>query len=153
MSKGWDVDWSEGLPLIMGPYEVGLTETSPETAGYWEGVLRNELMIKHCLVCGDHLYPRRIFCPRCLDDKLEWVRASGRGTIYTFSTVYRAPDKSMEVPYSNGIVALEEGVYLFGRLIGKPDDEIAIDDPVEVEFEVVTKGGPQLPVFRVGSRE
>jgi uncharacterized protein len=149
MSDGWDVDWSAGLALMMGPYEVGLTETSPETAGYWDGVARGELMVKRCTLCGDHLYPRRMFCPRCGDDALEWVRASGRGRVYTFSTIYRAPDRSLPVPYTNGIVALEEGVYLYGRLTGKPGEEIAIDDPVEVEFASVVSGQPRLPIFRI----
>jgi uncharacterized OB-fold protein len=149
MSEHWGVNWSEGLVLMMGPYEMGLTETSPETQGYWEGVAREELMIKRCRDCGDHLYPRRLFCPRCGNDNLEWVKASGAGKVYTFSTVHRAPDKSLSVPYTNGIVALEEGVYLFGRLIGKPDDEIAIDDRVEVEFASLVEGQPKLPVYRV----
>lgn len=152
MIEEWDVDWSSGLKLMMGPFEVGLTETSPETAGYWDGVKRGELMIKRCRRCGDHLYPRRMFCPRCGTDELDWVKSHGRGTVYTFSTVYRAPDRSLPVPYTNGIVALEEGVYLFGRLIGKPDAEIAIGDPVTVEFASVVSGQPRLPVFRIAPR-
>jgi uncharacterized OB-fold protein len=152
LSSAWDVDWSKGLSLMMGPFEVGLTETSPETEGYWAGVARGELMIKHCPRCDDHLYPRRMFCPRCGDDGLEWVRSSGRGRVYTFSTIYRAPDKELRVPYTNGIVELEEGVYLYGRLTGKPDEEIAIDDPVQVEFASLVPGQPRLPVYRVGQR-
>jgi uncharacterized OB-fold protein len=152
MSGTWDVNWSDGLALMMGPYEVGLTETSPETAGYWAGVERGELTIKRCRECRDYLYPRRIFCPRCGGDELDWVRAGGGGRVYTFSTVYRAPDRSLPVPYTNGIVLLDEGVYLFGRLTGKPDDQIAIDDRVEVEFASVVPGQPRLPIFRVVER-
>ena len=59
-----DHDWSEGLPFMIGPYELGLTETSPETAGFWEGVASGELRIKRCANCGRHLHPRRIFCLR-----------------------------------------------------------------------------------------
>jgi uncharacterized OB-fold protein len=149
MTDAWDIDWSEGLVLMMGPYEMGLTETSPETAGYWDGVAREELMIKRCRQCGDHLYPRRMFCPRDGGDDLEWVQAGGRGRVYTYSTIYRAPDRSLPVPYTNGIVLLDEGVYLYGRITGKPDDEIAIDDPVRVEFASLVEGQPRLPVFRV----
>jgi uncharacterized protein len=149
MTDAWDIDWSEGLVLMMGPYEMGLTETSPETAGYWDGVAREELMIKHCRQCGDHLYPRRMFCPRDGGDDLEWVQASGGGRVYTYSTIYRAPDRSLPVPYTNGIILLDEGVYLYGRITGKPDEEIAIDDPVRVEFASLVEGQPRLPVFRV----
>jgi uncharacterized OB-fold protein len=144
-----EIDWSEGLALYMGPYEVGLTETSPETAGYWEGVRRGELMIKRCSNCGRHLYPRRIFCSDCRSDDLEWVKARGTGRIYSFSTIYRAPDRSLEVPYTNGIVELDEGVYLFGRLVGKEHEAIAIGDEVDVEFQSLFPGEGALPVYRV----
>jgi uncharacterized OB-fold protein len=143
------IEWSEGLPLVIGPFEVGLTETSPETAGYWEGVRRRELMIKHCTVCGRHLYPRRIFCPNCRSSELEWVKARGTGRVYSFSTIYRAPDREMEVPYTNGIVELDEGVYLFGRLVGKEHEAIAIGDEVAVEFQTLVEGEGDLPVYRL----
>jgi len=143
------IDWSEGLPFKIGPYEVGLTETAPETAGYWAGVERGELMIKRCAGCGRHLHPRRIFCPGCTSNDLAWVRSSGRGTVYTFSTVYRAPTEEFEAPYTNGIVELEEGVFLYGRLVDGDGAEIAIGDPVEVDFEAVRAEGEVLPVYRV----
>jgi uncharacterized protein len=143
------IDWSEGLALRIGPYDVGLTETSPETAGYWEGVAHDELRIKRCQGCGRHLHPRRIFCPQCRSHELAWVRAGGAGTVYTFSTVYRSPSPEFEAPYTNGIVELAEGVHLFGRLIGKDHDRITIGDKVQAEFGAVVPGGDRLALFRV----
>jgi uncharacterized protein len=143
------IDWSEGLPFMIGPYEVGLTETSPETAGYWEGVAAGELRIKRCANCGRHLHPRRIFCPQCSSHDLQWLKASGEGVVYTFSTVHRAPSAEFEAPYTNGIVELAEGVHLFGRLIGKDHAQIAIGDAVTVEFGPVRPGGDRLPLYRV----
>jgi uncharacterized protein len=143
------IDWSEGLPLNLGPIMIGLAETSPETAGYWEGVGRRELMIKKCGECGRFLYPRRIFCPACTSDDLPWVRANGTGEVYTFSTVHRAPTRDFAVPYTNGIVRLDEGVHLFGRLVGKDHEAIAIGDRVTVDFEEVRAGDGVLPVYRV----
>ena len=77
--------------------------------------------------------------------------AKGTGKIYSFSTIYRAPDRSLEVPYTNGIVELDEGVCLFGRLIptGKGHDEIAIGDEVSVEFQELFAGEGALPVYRL----
>jgi hypothetical protein len=142
------IDWSEGLPLMIGPYEVGLTETSPETSGYWDGVGRGELMIKRCADCGRHLHPRRIFCPNCTSNDLADLKAAGTGVVYTFSTVYRAPSEEFEPPYTNGIVELDEGVFLYGRLIGEPG-AISVGARVEVGFEPVRAGGQVLPVYRV----
>lgn len=143
------IDWAEGLPLNLGPIMIGLSETSPETTGYWDGVRRGELMIKRCGGCQRYLYPRRIFCPACSSDDLEWVRSPGSGEVYTFSTVYRAPTRDFEVPYTNGIVRLDEGVYMFGRLVGKDHEQIAIGDRVDVDFEEVRPGEGILPVYRV----
>lgn len=134
---------------MIGPYELGLTETSPETAGFWEGVASGELRIKRCANCGRHLHPRRIFCPQCSSRDLKWLTASGEGTVYTFSTLYRSPSPEFEAPYTNGIVQLAEGVHLFGRLIGKEHDQIAIGDMVTVGFGPVRPGGDRLPLYRV----
>jgi uncharacterized OB-fold protein len=134
---------------MIGPYELGLTETSPETAGFWEGVASGELRIKRCANCGRHLHPRRIFCPQCSAHDLEWLTASGEGTVYTFSTVYRSPSPEFEAPYTNGIVQLAEGVHLFGRLIGKEHDRIEIGDTVTVTFGPLRPGGDRLPLYRV----
>lgn len=143
------VDWAEGLPLMAGPYKMGLTETSPETAGYWEGVASGALRIKRCWNCKRYHHPRRIFCPGCSSSELRWVTASGEGTVYTFSTIYRSPSPEFEAPYTNGIVQLAEGVHLFGRLIGKDPDQIAIGDTVTVEFGPARPGGDRLPLYRV----
>lgn len=143
------IDWAEGLPLMTGPYMVGLTETSPETAGFWAGVASGQLRIKRCASCERYLHPRRIFCPQCSSNELRWLDASGAGTVYTFTTIYRSPSPEFDAPYTNGIVELAEGVHLFGRLIGKEHDQIAIGDPVTVEFGPVRPGGDRLPVYRV----
>jgi uncharacterized OB-fold protein len=143
------IDWSEGLPLKIGPILVGWTETSPETAEFWRGVTRRELMIKHCQQCARYLHPRRVLCPECRIGELGWQRSQGTGKVYSFSTIYRAPTPEFETPYTNGIVCLNEGVYLFGRLVGKDPDEYRIDDEVEVEFAPIGPGDNLLPVYRV----
>jgi uncharacterized OB-fold protein len=143
------IDWSAGLPLRIGNVMIGLTETSPETAGYWQGVMRHELMIKVCMHCHRYLYPRRLLCPECGSEALEWLRAKGTGTVYTFSTVYRAPSDDFETPYSNGLIELDEGVHVFGRLIGKAHELISIGDRVQVEFGELRPSGGVLPVYRI----
>lgn len=142
-------DWSEGLAFMIGPYEVGLTETSPETAGYWEGVARQELMFKRCGSCSAPLHPRRILCPECRSDDLNWEKSSGKGTIYTFSTIYHPPNADFVTPYTNGIIELEEGPYLFGRILAETPEAITVGLGVEVEFGAVVEGGDVLPLYRV----
>ena len=47
-----------------------------------------------------HHYPRTI-CPFCFSDKTEWIEASGKGTIYSYSVMRRAP-----VPYAMAFAGL-----------------------------------------------
>jgi hypothetical protein len=135
---------------MAGPILIGWTETSPETAGFWDGVARQELLIKQCGSCGRHLHPRRILCPNCRSDDLQWLRSAGRGTIYSYSAVYRAPTREFEVPYTNGLIELDEGVFMFGRIVGMADgEECSIGDRVKVEFGTVKPGGDRLPIYRI----
>ena len=83
-----------------------------------------------------------------------FLKASGKGSVYTFSTITRAPNAMMEpsVPYCVGIVRLAEEVYLFTRFIVTPQgSEPAIDDPAQLEFRVL-ENGQKLPVFTVAGR-
>lgn len=143
------IDWSKGLPFMIGPFEVGLTETSPETAGYWAGVADGQLRIKHCAGCGRFLHPRRIFCPECRSNDLPWFTSSGSGVVYSFSTIHHPPSPEFVGPYTNGIIELSEGVFLFGRIVEAAGREVAIGDPVRVAFRTVVVGGDVLPVFEV----
>ena len=140
------MDWARGTPITLGPWMLGLGEPSPETAGYWDGVERDVLRVKHCRDCGKAHHPRRMFCDACPSAEMEWIDAAGTGTVYTYSVVHRAPDPvfQAEAPYAVGLVELDEGVYLFSRLIG----DVAIGARVQVAFEPVGSHG-KLPVFHI----
>ena len=147
MNEARVADWSGGLPLKAGEWFIGLYQPSPETTGYWEGVAAHELRLKHCPACARDFHPKRIVCTDCGSPNLVWKRASGRGTVYSFSEVHRAPSPAFaaSVPYIVGLVRLEEGVHLFTRFEGGP---VAIGTPVHVDFRVLELG-MLMPVFRV----
>ena len=144
-------DWSRGVPLRAGDWFIGLYQPSPETAGFWQAVRRHELVLKWCAGCGKCFHPKRIVCTDCGSPDLTWRRASGRGTVYSFSEVHRAPssDFAGSVPYTVGLVALEEGVHLFTRFVAEPGP-VAIGAPARVDFRVL-ETGQLLPVFLVGT--
>ncbi|HWX47119.1 MAG TPA: OB-fold domain-containing protein [Roseomonas sp.] len=148
---GTPADWSHGMPLMAGDWFIGLYQPSPETVGYWEAVARRELVLKYSPAAGRWYHPKRIVCTETGSTALEWRRASGRGTVYSFSEVHRAPSAVFagSVPYTVGLVALEEGVHLFTRFIADAGP-IAIGAPARVDFQVL-EGGTLLPVFRVGA--
>ena len=146
------IDWSKGLPFMAGPYFVGLYQPSPETVGYWDGVARNELHIKHCRNCGHTWHPKRIVCTKCGSDDLDWVKAAGTGEVYSFSEVHRAPTPAFagSVPYALGLVKLDEGVYLFTRFFAQPGT-LAIGARAHLDFRTLELG-QKMPVFLVGAQ-
>ena len=82
----------------------------------------------------------RPFCPYCFSWDLEWVRCSGRGTVYSYVINHRpAPGFEEDGPYVIAVVALEEGPRMMGNMVGIESDPelIPVDLPVEIVFERV----------------
>jgi uncharacterized protein len=116
-----------------------------ETERYWAAAREGRLLLKRCTSCGQtHFYPRAV-CPHCLSSHTEWYQASGKGTIYTYSVMRRAP-----VQYAIAYVTLEEGVTMMTNLVECDLDALAVGQAVEVVFRS-TAGGHSLPVFRPAS--
>lgn len=120
---------------------------------YYAGLDRGELLIQNCRSCTrDNMYPR-VRCPFCASDALGWKVSGGEGILYSF-TVQRtgAPAGFIdEVPYGLGVVKLDEGVQVLGRLL--PDeqgtwDSYGLDSRVRLCAPGVTKSDrPPSPWF------
>jgi len=95
-----------------------MTEINLTMLPYYDGLANGKLCIPKCLTCNEwHFYPRP-FCPNCNSEILEWAAVSGKGTVYSFSNVFRAPSSAFEsdVPYTIAIIKLKEGPHLMSRL-------------------------------------
>jgi uncharacterized OB-fold protein len=129
-----------------------LPVANPDSAPYWEGARADRLLIRRCRGCGAlHFMPRHL-CPHCWSDDLEWVEASGRGTVHSFTVIRRAPMESFveRVPYVVALVDLEEGPRMMSNIVGDDALETRIGDSVRVCFED-RGGGAKIPQFRRGS--
>ncbi|HLN18521.1 MAG TPA: Zn-ribbon domain-containing OB-fold protein [Acidimicrobiales bacterium] len=123
-------------------------QVDESTEQWWAALGEGELLVPRCEACGRlHLYPRR-FCPYCWSTALTWEQASGRGRVYTFSTIYVNDLGSFgaEVPYTVAVVELAEGPRLEARLAGCPPEEVVIGMPVEMVFER-REDGVTVPTF------
>ena len=99
--------------------------------------------LPRCESCGAfHFYPRPA-CPKCGGARLAWAEPSGRGEVYSHSTVHRAPSAAFkdEVPYVVAIVKTDEGPHLLSRVVGVAPDKVTIGMRLKV------KAGGGLPVF------
>ena len=122
--------------------KIPAPEANPETKPFWDAAAEGRLLIKKCATCDQvHFYPRAI-CPFCGSDKTEWVTASGRGTVYSYSVMRRVP-----IPYALAYVTLEEGVTMMTNIVDGDLDAIRIGQRVTVAFKP-SEGGPPVPMFR-----
>jgi uncharacterized protein len=110
------------------------------TEPYWAATRDGELLFKRCADCGrPHFYPRP-FCPFCWSESVSWEKASGRGTVYTFSVVHvnDLPPFPARVPYVAAIVDLDEGPRVMTNIVDCAHDAVRIGMPVAAVFEAET---------------
>lgn len=122
--------------------------SSPETAEYWAGCARHELLIQRCTGCGSHQFYPRVLCTTCSARSLEWVRASGRGRLRSYTVVRRAVSEAYaaEVPYVVALVALEEGPTMMSGVVGCRPENVRIGMAVQVVFDD-RAAGVSIPNF------
>ncbi|GAB4064037.1 OB-fold domain-containing protein [Ancylobacter sonchi] len=112
---------------------------------FWEGARAGKLMIQRCPVTGRHQWYPRAHSLHASGAVPDWVEASGRGTVFSFSTIHRGGQG--DAPYVCALVMLEEDVLMLTRLEGIAADAIRVGMPVEVAFGAIA-GSPVLPLFR-----
>ena len=121
--------------------KIPAPQVNPETQPFWDAAAQGTLMFKKCRSCGQaHHYPRAL-CPFCFSDQTEWLAASGRGTIYSYSVMRRVP-----APYAIAYVTLEEGPTMMTNIVDCDLDAIRVGQMVKVAFKP-TDGGPPVPMF------
>ena len=119
------------------------THGDPLSAPFWEAAWRRELVVQRCRRCGAHQLFARPFCLACDGTDLEWIPASGLGTIYSMTTVRRQMSPDLPVPYVNALVELDEGPRLLTNIVG---GDCAIGERVRVVWQD-RPAAPPLPLF------
>ena len=109
-------------------------------AGHWEAARDGCLAIQHCADCGHWVHYPSAVCDACLSTTLRWDDVSGRGTVESFSTVYRgfAPEFEADLPYTVALVHLDEGPNLLTWLVDVEPDAAEIGMRVEGVFERIS---------------
>jgi uncharacterized OB-fold protein len=117
-------------------------------AEHWAGTARGELPIQRCGQCARWQWPAAYRCPGCGAAELEWTRATGRGTLHTYTVIRVAehPAFAGEVPYNVAVVELDEGPLMLSSVVDVDPRDLVIGMPLEVVFEPV--GGQAIPKFR-----
>jgi uncharacterized OB-fold protein len=123
-----------------------LTEPSALTTEFWKAAAEHRLVAPRCNRTGRYFFPPERCVPGTDSTDWSYVESGGRGTVYTFSVVYRPMSPDFEVPYIVAVVDLDEGCAMLTNIVDCLPDEIRVGMPVEVTFLDVEGGS--LPVFR-----
>ncbi len=130
-------EWRRPLPTITG-----------ESMPYWQATTRGELLIQRCRDCKEYqFYPRGI-CSNCFNGKIDWVRSSGKGTVWTYTITRQNRTPGFDDgPYVLALIELEEGVKMFSNVVGCDPFEVQIGMEVEVTFQRATRD-ISVPFFK-----
>lgn len=127
---------------------------NPWAKPFWDAAREERFIIQQCKDCKKYIFYPRIACPHCFSDDVQWVPASGRATVYTYTVVEsNAPSAFIsDMPYVIAVVRLEEGgVQMLTNIVGCKPEEVRCDMPVEVVFETLNDDF-KLPKFRPASK-
>ena len=66
------------------------------SAPYWEAAAAGRLMIQRCGDCGLLRHYPRLLCNSCYSTAVDWVEASGRGAIHSWTVAHHAYHPSLD---------------------------------------------------------
>lgn len=109
---------------------------TPETKHYWDGAREGELRIQACNSCNQNYFPPRPFCPKCGSRDVRVVKASGKGTLYSY-IINHLPAPGYTSPFTVAVVELEEGPRLMTNIVEceATPEALELDMALEVTFE------------------
>lgn len=105
---------------------------------YWDAAARGQLVLQRCGRCAAVRHYPRLLCDRCHAKEVDWVPASGRGRIHSWTVCHHVfhPGFAADVPYVLVTVDLEEGVRALGRWTGsRPALDLAVQGRFELRGE------------------
>ena len=119
-----------------------LNPPGPEQT-YKDKLAQGVFEIQKCGGCGEHVFYPRVVCPHCGADKLDWVAASGSGTVYSTTVVRRKPEAGGD--YNVALVDLAEGPRMMSRVVGVEPGGVKIG--MKIKARIASEGEARLVEF------
>lgn len=91
---------------------------------------------------GACFFPPRVAEPRTGSTNLEWVQASGKGTVYSVTVISQKPPTPN---YNVALIDLDEGPRLMSRVDGLAAEAVQIG--MAVQAKVIEENGRHMVVF------
>ena len=95
----------------------------------------------HCAKCNEYYYPKRKICLVCGNRSMDGVKLSGKGKIWSFTTIFEVMPGSLiqETPYVLAVIELEEKVLLRSILENPDQKALKLGTQVGVLFERISE--------------
>ncbi len=112
---------------------------------------RYALIGEICPHCEAKLFPPRDVCPECGQEARTPYQFSGRGEVYSYTTIYEPPAGYEEnAPYTVALVKLEEGPIVTAQLTDLGDEPVRIGTPVEMVTRRLRQDGDERGMIVYG---
>jgi uncharacterized OB-fold protein len=120
---------------------------------WWEAAAEHRLVVQRCAACRHTRHPPAPVCPKCRSAEADWKELSGRGEVYSYTTVHRPIAAGQELPFVVAVIALEDsgGLRMISNLVDVDPADLEIGMPVEVVWEDMSED-LAIPRFRPASR-
>ncbi len=104
------------------------------------------LVAGRCPACQRLSFPRQEACPYCAEASPRPEEVGGAGRLWAFTAVTAAPPGyAGPVPYGFGVVELDAGLRVVGRLTENDPARLRGGQPMELRLvELEAEGGPVL---------
>lgn len=110
-------------------------------ARYYAYLAEGRFMIQRSRSSGRYVFYPRVLEPGTGAADLEWVEASGEGTVYATTVTRRRPEKGGD--YNVALIDLAEGPRMMARVVGIPPEEVKIGMKVRAKIEELN-GAPAV---------
>jgi uncharacterized OB-fold protein len=116
-----------------------MTQFSPERE-FFAHLAEGRFMLQRSRAGGEFFFYPRVVAPGSGATDLEWVEASGRGTVYSATLVRQKPPA---VDYNVVLVDLEEGP----RVLSRVDGLLSVPIGLRVQARIVQEDAGPVVVF------
>jgi uncharacterized OB-fold protein len=108
---------------------------------------RYRLVGEICDKCNARIFPPRDICPECEAPAKTELLFSGKGKVYSYSTVHNPPQGFEDfAPYTVALVRLEEGPMVTAQLTDVDHVNVSVGMPVEMVTRKIQTGGQEGPI-------
>ena len=118
-----------------------MTDPIHPEADYRRHLEGGRFMLLRARASGTYVHPPRVAVPGSGEGDLQWVPASGRGTVHSTTTVRCRPPAA---DYNVALIDLEEGPRMMSTLVGIAPADVHIGMAVRSRIEPAGEDGPRL---------